>query len=246
MEPIYRQQFRIEDIHLDCFGRVKPSVLLYFAQEVSGRHAELLGVGWDILAEKQLFWAILRNHIQVERLPSAGEAITLETWPMPTTRAAYPRATVAYDSKGQVLFRSTAIWVLMNTQTRTMILPGKSGVDVQGILRGTELPAPGSRSPVCLPNRSHRSVGYTLLDRNGHMNNTRYLDWVDDLLPADFHRDHPVRAFTVCYLAEAREGQTLELDWAINDSLCLQVDAHREKPAAPASQERVFAVQMHF
>jgi acyl-ACP thioesterase len=246
MESIYHRQFKIEDIHLDCFGRVKPSVLLYFAQEVAGHHAGLLGTGWEALAEKQLFWAILRNNIQVDRLPTAGETITLETWPMPTTRAAYPRATVAYDSRGQVLFRSTAIWVLMNTQTRTMILPGKSGVEVQGILRGTELPAPGSIAPAALPNRCSRTVGYTLLDRNGHMNNTRYLDWVDDLLPADFHREHPVRGFTVCYLAEAREGQTLALDWAMDESLCLHVEAHREKPGMPTAQERVFAVQVHF
>jgi acyl-ACP thioesterase len=165
---------------------------------------------------------------------------------MPTTRSAYPRATVAYDSRGQVLFRSTAIWVLMNTQTRTMVLPGKSGVDVPGILRGTELPAPGSISPASLSNRSIRSVGYTLLDRNGHMNNTRYLDWVDDLLSADFHRAHPIRDFTVCYLAEAREGQTLTLDWDINDDLCLRVEAHREKPNVPTAQERVFALQAQF
>ena len=246
MEPIYRQQFKIEDIHLDCFGRAKPSVLLYFAQEVAGHHAGLLGAGWEALAEKQLFWAILRNRIQVDRLPTAGETITLETWPMPTTRAAYPRATVAYDSQGQVLFRSTAIWVLMNTRTRTMVLPGKSGVEIQGILRDTELSAPGSIAPTALPNRSSRTVGYTLLDRNGHMNNTRYLDWVDDLLPADFHRDHPVRGLTLCYLAEAKEGQTLALDWGLNEDCCLQVEAHREKPGSPESQERVFAAQVYF
>ena len=246
MEPIYRQQFEITDIHLDCFGRVKPSVLLYFVQVVSGRHAGLLGAGWNALAEKQLFWAILRQHIQVTRLPKAGEVITLETWPMPTTRAAYPRATVAYDSNGAVLFRSAAIWVLMNSQTRAMVLPGKSGVDVPGTLRGMELSAPGSISPAKLPNRTTRTVGYTALEQNGHMNNTRYLDWIDDLLPSNFHRDHPLRELTVCYLAEAREGQQIELEWALSDTLSLQVEARREKGDQSGAQERVFAAQVQF
>ena len=246
MEPIYRQNIEIRDIHLDCFGRVKPSVLLYFAQEVSGRHAALLGTDWETLAEKKLFWAIIRHHIQVERLPEAGEVITMETWPMPTTRVAYPRATVAYDAQGNVLFRTAAVWVLMNTETRAMVLPGRSGVEVAGTLRGTELATPGSISPAKLKNQGRRTVGYTELDRNGHMNNTRYLDWVDDLLPSRFHKDHPVREFTVCYLSEAREGQQLDLSWELSDGPCLQVEAHRQNADASGKQERVFAVQIQF
>lgn len=246
MEPIYRQTVQIEDIHLDCFGRVKPSVLLYFAQEVAGKHAALLGTDWETLNEKDLFWAIIRHHIQVERLPVSGETILLETWPMPTTRVAYPRATVAYDAQGNVLFRTVAIWVLMNTQTRAMVLPGKSGVEVTGTLRGTELAAPGSITPAVLEQHVSRAVGYTELDRNGHMNNTRYLDWVDDLLPSSFHKEKPVREFTVCYLSEAKECQVLDLNWELNQDDLLRVEAHRPKADAPGQQERVFAAQLQF
>ena len=28
MEPIYSQTFHLNDTHVDCFGRLKPSVLL--------------------------------------------------------------------------------------------------------------------------------------------------------------------------------------------------------------------------
>ena len=33
------------------------------------------------------------------------------------------------------------------------------------------------------------------------------MDWIDDLLPSDFHREHPVKEFAVRYHSEAREGQ---------------------------------------
>ncbi len=246
MTQPYRQTFEISDIHLDCFGRVKPSVLLYFAQEVSGKHAALLGADWETLNEKNLFWAILRHHIQVTRLPVAGETITLETWPMPTTRVAYPRATVGYDRDGNVLFRTVAVWVLMNTESRTMVLPGKSGVTVEGILQGNELALPGSFAPAKALQSLCRTVGYGSLDRNLHMNNTRYLDWVDDLLPSDFHKDHPVRQIAVCYLSEAREGQTLTLRWELTKENLLVVDAYREKTELSDTQERVFAARIQF
>lgn len=243
MEPLYRQTFAVSDTHLDCFRRVKPSALLYFTQEISGQHAALLGTGWEALNQQNLFWAIIRHKVQITRLPTAGEIITLETWPMPTTRVAYPRATVAYDAQGCELFRTVALWVLMDTQTRAMILPGKSGVTVEGTLRGTELAAPGSIVPKALANRERRRVRYSQLDRNGHMNNTYYLDWVDDLLPSAFHQEHPIKEFTLCYLAEAKEGQQISLDWELSQEQVLSVDAHRE---TDGKQERVFAAQIQF
>lgn len=245
MAPVFRQDFPVSDIHLDCFRRVKPSVLLYFAQEIAGQHCLELGVDWDTLARQHMFWAVIRQRFQITRLPTAGETVTVETWPMPTTRTAFPRATVGYDENGKELFRALGLWVLMHTDTRAMILPGKSGVLVDGISRGGELAAPGSIAPRILQNHIQKTVGFTELDRNGHMNNTRYMDWIDDLLPSTFHREHPVREFTVCYLTEAREGQRLDLNWALEDGL-LHVDAHRQNPTDPNKQDRVFAAQVRF
>lgn len=246
MEPIYRLQYEISDIHLDCFGQVKPSVLLYFAQEAAGQHCNELALDWDTLACQNMFWAIIRQRVQISRLPTRGETITVETWPMPTTRVAYPRSTIGYDSNGNELFRAIGLWVLMNTETRAMILPKKSGIDVPGTLRGNELAAPSSLLPKVHQNHTCRRVGYTELDRNGHMNNTRYLDWIDDLLPSAFHAEHPVREFTICYLSEARESQQVDMTWELSDGPCLQVDAHRQGTSVSGEQERVFTAQIHF
>ena len=34
MEPIFRKQYEIDTIHLDRFGRMKSSMILYFTQEI--------------------------------------------------------------------------------------------------------------------------------------------------------------------------------------------------------------------
>lgn len=246
MEMIYRKQFEICDLHVDCHRRLKPSVLLYFAQEVATDHAAMLGTDWDTLASKNLFWAVIRHKVQITRLPMAGETIQVETWPVPTTRVAYPRATVAYDAEGKELFRTMALWVLMDVNTRAMVLPGKSGVEVLGVQRGLEADTPGSIVPKHYERSVCHTVGYALLDRNGHMNNTRYLDWVDDLLPAAFHRDHPAKEITVCYLSEAKEGQRLQLEWNLSEEGILSVETLRSKEEDPSKQERVFAAQVQF
>ena len=244
MEPIYQQDFEITDVHVDRYGRLRPSMILYFAQEIAGMHCTALAVDSDILAQRRLFWAVTRHRVQVSRMPMRGEKLHIETWPMPTTRVAYPRSMVAYDQQGQECFRSISLWVLMDLDTRNMILPGKSGISVVGTLRGNELPSPTGLIAKPLGSQRQRDVCFTDLDRNGHMNNTRYLDWIADLLPSSFHGQHTPKEFTVCYLSEAREGQTLNLQWDFIEDGCLQVDGHRM--TAENADERVFSARILF
>ena len=42
MEPIFQQDFQVQDMCVDRYGRLKPSTLLYFAQEIAGRHCDEL------------------------------------------------------------------------------------------------------------------------------------------------------------------------------------------------------------
>ena len=243
MEPIYSEEFKITDLYIDCFGRLLPSKILYMMQEVAGNHFAQLSMDYDSLAQRGLFWAITRNKVQITRLPMRGETIRLETWPMPTTRVAYPRSIVAYDEAGNEVFRAITLWVLMDLGSRSMVLPGKSGIDVIGTLRGNELASPLGLPAKVLANRRKRYVNFTDLDRNAHMNNTRYLDWIYDLLGAEFHREHILREFTLCYLSEAREGQQLELTWDFPEAGCLHVDAHRHQED---KSDRIFAAKLLF
>lgn len=244
MEPIYSQSFIVDNNSTDRFGRMKPSAILSYVQEAAGKHFDILDRSLDSVGQKGLFWAVIRHRVQIHRLPAAGETITLETWPMPTTRVAYPRSTVAYDADGNILFRSLCLWVLMNLDTRAMILPGKSGISVPGTVRGLELANPNSLMPKMLMNTQLRTVRYSHLDVNGHMNNTHYLDWAEDLLPSQFHEAYPAHEFTICYHAEATEGQTLDLHWELLEGGVLQVDAYKKNGENTANPSRAFSVQV--
>ena len=245
MEP-FHHSYTVGDNEVDCFGRLKPSMLLFYAQDVAGRHCQLLGTDADSMAARRLFWAVLRHRVQVTRMPRRDEKITVQTWPMPTTRVAYPRATVGCDQAGNELFRIISIWIIMDLDTRAMILPGKSGVEVAGLLTGSELAPPHSLVPRAMAHEQIRPVRFSDLDRNGHMNNCRYLEWVTDLLPGSFHSAHSVKEFTVCYLTEAREGEQLNLSWELDAGGKMQVEATRQEEAVSTGHSRVFAAQIQY
>lgn len=244
MSFVHTVTFSVTALHADCFGRAKPSALLRFAQDAAESHCLHLGTDWNTMARKGLFWAVIRQRMEVTRLPNTGETVTVKTWPMPTTRVAYPRATEGYDAQGNLLFQVISLWVIMDMESRAMILPGKSGVDVEGLTLGTELKAPAGLGSAEFTGESLRTVGFTELDVNGHMNNTRYLDWLCDLRPASFHKEHPVKAVTICYNNEARDGQQIALHWTQGD--ILRVDGALTDTSVSPGHARIFSAQMEF
>ena len=243
MEPIFQQKMYIEQSRTDCFDRLKVSELLADIQEISGRHSDALGLTWEELSQKGLFWAVVRHRLQITRMPTAGETITLETWPCPTTRVAYPRSVIGRDEEGKELFRSISLWVLMDRETRSMVLPESSGVEVSGFVRGMELETPGCLHPAKRGHKTSRTVCYSDLDKNGHVNNTRYVSWAQDLLPSAFHRNHPPKELQVCYLNEVREGQYLEVDYDMGSDGILNADMYRPRDNE-GKRERVFSVRV--
>ena len=241
---IYKKEWTVRPTEVDRWGRLKPSALLLYIQHTAGEHSDALSYTYDGMAAQGIFWAVIRHKIEISRLPSENEVITLETWPMPTTRVAYPRATVGYDAQGQVLFRSVCLWILMDLKDRSMLLPKDSPIQLQGILRGDELPAPKSLLPKPLERHCPRQVVFSDLDKNAHMNNARYLDWLQDLLSAHFHRDHPMKEITMCYINEALEGQNLDLTWDLEEEGQLQLDIHRDK--GDRDFDRIFAARVQY
>ena len=246
MEYTFQKTYPVIASAVDRFDRLKLSQLLNVIQQAAGDHCILLGAHREALMEKGLFWAVLRHRVQITRLPKCGETLTVQTWPMPTTRTAFPRSTVAWDAQGNECFRAISLWILMDEKSRAMVLPGKTDVAVDGALLGGELTLPGSIVPRPLGNNHSRAVRFTDLDVNGHMNNCRYMDWVTDILPSAFHGQNEPREFTVCYLSEATENENLSLGWELSSQGELTVNAAREEDPQSPGHSRVFAAKITY
>ena len=244
MNYVHTTAYPVTALHADCFGRARVSSLLRFAQDAAEEHCLQLGTDWDSMDQRNTFWAVIRQRMEITRLPKTGETVTVKTWPMPTTRVAFPRATAGFDAEGNELFRVISLWVIVDKTSRAMLRPDKSGVNVPGITFGTELKSPGGLPLREFSEHRLRSVCFSDLDVNGHMNNTRYLDWICDLLNADFHKEHPVKAFTVCYMSEALEGQQLQLSWS--EEALLQVEGRLSQTSVDGRNTRIFSAEVEF
>ena len=238
----FEMTFDLPAERYDRQGQLKPSAALYMCQVAAGEQCRLLGLDWDTLQKRDLFWAVIRVNARFHRFPEQGQTVRAVTWPMPTTRSAFPRTTQGYDEQGNLLFTVTNLWVLVDTKKRTMLLPGKSGVELDGITLGQELPLPGSIYPEEHPNRTPRQVTAEDIDRNGHVNNTRYIDWLFDL-PGDDGK--LPKALHGVYHTEALLGDLLTLNWERSgDSLTVEILRSKENEAGKT--DRIFAAKVEF
>ena len=56
-----------------------------------------------------------------------------------------------------------------------------------------------------------RTVAYSEVDMNSHLNNAKYADWICELFDLDTLRHHSIRDFRINFIAEAYMGQPVDL-----------------------------------
>lgn len=244
MEHIFEYEITLKPADFDENGNWKLSCALDSVQQAVTAHCNTIGLDWDTMAAKGLFWAVLRHRMVFYHPVQAGQTLTVKTWPLPATRAAYPRAVEVLDKDGNAVLRLMSLWVLMDIHTRTMVLPSKSGVAVPGVHQEGELPAPQSLPVHPGEQRLLWQVSGEDLDINGHVNNVRYLDHCE-FLAGDYAAGHSVKQLQICYLAEVLPHQEITLNYTLSDGI-LTVDGTRPRAEDASSTERVFAVSIEY
>lgn len=96
------------------FRKLRPSVLLRLIQEISIAHTEALGAGREKTLDKGVLWVVARMKIEINRLPSYDETVTLESFAGKTLRVLFPRYYAMLDESGNTLVKASAVWLLMD------------------------------------------------------------------------------------------------------------------------------------
>ncbi|MBQ7139422.1 MAG: hypothetical protein IJO39_10585 [Clostridia bacterium] len=209
MLKTYSQEFRIASYQTDLTARMKPSAILEIMQEMAGAHAELLGVGRSRLLPMNLCWVLTRVEVRMERYPVSGEMITVETFPMPNRRVFFPRYFIFRDAEGKQIGCAGSLWVVLDISTRKMGNPAEIAAimpDNRDLTAPMGMPATVEE----LPGEAEEALRlpvYTDLDVNGHVNNTRYLDWCCNALGIDTLRRCAMKTFALNYNQEILPGQ---------------------------------------
>lgn len=203
----YQMKMKIPFDMADMNGHIKLPDVILLSLQVSGMQSIELGVSdKTILEDYNLVWIITDYDIEVVRLPRFAEEITIETEALSYNRLFCYRRFTIYDEAGQELIHMMATFVLMDRDSRKVhavepeiVAPYQSDFDKK-LIRGPKyanLEEPVSKD---------YHVRFYDLDMNGHVNNSKYLDWIFEVMGADFLTQYIPKKINLKYVKEVRPG----------------------------------------
>ena len=97
---IFSEDFTLSTLICDEDDRLTLWGLARLFQDVAGDHSDSLGVGFEGLKPQNKAWVLTHVYYNILRLPSAGERLTLKTWPKPDNGLIAPRDYQLIDAEG--------------------------------------------------------------------------------------------------------------------------------------------------
>ena len=203
----YQMKMKIPFDMADMNGHIKLPDVILLSLQVSGMQSIELGVSDKAILENyNLVWIITDYDIEVVRLPRFAEEITIETEALSYNRLFCYRRFTIYDEAGQDLIHMMATFVLMDRDSRKVhavepeiVAPYQSDFDKK-LIRGPKYESLNES----ISKDYH--VRFYDLDMNGHVNNSKYLDWIFEVMGADFLTQYIPKKINLKYVKEVRPG----------------------------------------
>jgi acyl-ACP thioesterase len=208
---------------------IKPAVLFDFFQSLTTEHGEDLGLGLDAMLKNGQGWVLSRFSLLIERRPRVVETLTIRTWPQGFDSLSYMRNYDVLDEHGEILARASSAWIILDIEQRRPLRPSALTIPIPAN-EGRVFLEGGARS---LEKRDgfvktmERAAYYSDIDFNGHVNNVRYIQWVQDALPKDFLKDTAKFRIDINYTGEVLLGDTVEIFSAQETPLMIAMEGRR-------------------
>ena len=204
----YTLPIKVASYDVGANNTMRLSAVLRYQQEAGEQHLVGAGLGWQDMLRMGMVFVTSRWHTLVHRLPAMEEQVTLTTWHRDRKGPRFFRCYEWRDAQGELLIEGVMQFALVSVADHRL-------------LRGTEFDVFG------VADQPHRTVScgdpsrwslpsmtavdtYTVrrsdIDRNGHLNNTRYADLLTDVLPTD-----AVSTIELQFAGECRLGDVITL-----------------------------------
>jgi acyl-ACP thioesterase len=209
---VWTQNYDVNTIVLNHRKRLGLVGLLSLLQDTAWVHARHLGHGFDAMIERGTIWVLTRQKLAMSAWPGWGDSIAIRTWLRPIAGAlAYRDYEIV--SGGRIVGECTACWLTLDAETRRPLRLNLTDTGVACRSDGGLAIEPGKIAPRQGMDEAARfEVRNSDLDVNGHVNNTRYAQWILDSVPLETHATYRLQTYEVNFLAETQVGDTIVID----------------------------------
>lgn len=214
---IFEKEYELRGSDFDRYDRIRPAAVLDLFQDVAGIHAIELGVGFHDLIAREMIWVLTKIRYEIVGELRRYERVRVRTWPLPPSRVNCRREYRIEAMDGAVLVNGTSEWVIVHSEKRRVLPAGDVYPAGRTYCTDTAFAPRLAKVASFSPAGEGMTVcpGFSQLDLNGHVNNTKYADYVCDLLALP--QEQTITAFAIDYHREVLQGDGLTLYAAETD-----------------------------
>ena len=212
----YIEDFKVKCNESDFKDELKISSVLSYFEEVASGSASELGFGYEYLKPKGFTFMVSGICCDFIRPIKFGELLTVKTWPLPPSYAAFGREYQILNKEGEVLLNGTSRWCLVDLSTGK-ILSSKviEGQDYTTYNTNRALDFNHWKLPKFSIGEGEFKYALRILnseyDHNLHVNNTRYADYCLNCFSLEELSIMRLKRFCVSYHKQCFEGDELRL-----------------------------------
>lgn len=214
MKEKYSMQTRITSYDVGPARTLKPSSILRLMQEAAGRHLDKAGLTYEHMRSKGIVFLIVKLAVKINSLPKYNDEITVETRFEKTEGVKFVRSFRFLSSTGETLISAATLWIIADPNTHRILRPSAFPFEMP---KEASEDIKMSFSKIILPPTAHqagvRSVRWSDIDCNRHMNNAVYADIVCDFFPGELE-DMQLRHFQIDFDGEAVLGDDISIKTA--------------------------------
>jgi medium-chain acyl-[acyl-carrier-protein] hydrolase len=213
LESFFEKSKLVNAYDVDLNNKLKLNTLFNFLQDVASSHADSLSLGFNDLILHDLGWVLSWAKVKIEKYPEFGETIKIRTWPKCRYKLFSMRDFFIYNSSGNILFRVSTAWLLINVKTKRI-------TDIKNLPQQIYY-QPDQYAINEYPEKINSEKGkqflfnkkirYSDLDINQHVNNTRYIELVLDCYSSEQHKNNYLKSLMVSFNAESFYDDELEI-----------------------------------
>lgn len=202
MNEKFSEVFRLRVSDYDCFDKLMPHAVLDLFQDVAGKHADLIGVGFNDLIKNNLIWVLVRTKYIVLKNPPLYAKVKATTWPKPKGRIDFDREYIIEDEKGDLLIKGISKWVVVNAKTRRISLTKdvnySCDISHDANFNGNFEKLEDFFIDGCQENEA--TTTFSDLDHNGHVNNINYARFIINSI--NLSKADEIQSFEINYIKE--------------------------------------------
>ncbi|MCC8151116.1 MAG: hypothetical protein LIO96_06595 [Lachnospiraceae bacterium] len=215
-QGVFETIITVTDEMTDEYGMMRIGNLARVMETMTESHLSAYGLSREELQEEGKIWVIAWTSVEIEEIPKKGMKVLCRIWPGKNKAMMYTRRYAFYTPDGKPLACASSLFILMDQQRRTAAAssPKIGAIPIVALDGEPALPKMRVSFPEADYIHRERIVRPEEIDRNGHLNNTHYLDWAESLPGDSVFRLRIPKKVWVQYSRELKEGQRVDLQYA--------------------------------